>query len=212
MKLTSTDLADRHPIPEVNAFGKFDATSNVALSANISPQLTIVDAPEGTRSFAILCVDIDVPSAGDDVNKAGRTVPHSLPRVDFYHWVLVDLPASVNEVSAGEFAEGVVARGKPGPDGGPHGVRQGLNDYTGWFAGDSDMEGQYFGYDGPCPPWNDELVHRYRLSVYALDCARCAVDGDFTGADVLLAIDGHVLAKAELLATYKIYPEARPHD
>ena len=48
----------------------------------------------GTKSFAIVCHDPDVPSKGDDVNQEGRRVPASLPRVDFFHWVLVDLPAS----------------------------------------------------------------------------------------------------------------------
>ena len=48
--------------------------------------------PAGTRSFAIICHDPDVPSQGDDVNQEGRVVPATLPRVDFFHWVLVDLP------------------------------------------------------------------------------------------------------------------------
>ena len=55
-----------------------------------------VDAtcPPGTRSLALVCHDPDVPSRGDDVNKEGRTVPASLPRVDFFHWALIDLPPS----------------------------------------------------------------------------------------------------------------------
>jgi phosphatidylethanolamine-binding protein (PEBP) family uncharacterized protein len=45
----------------------------------------------------------------------------------------------------------------------------------GWFAGDNDMRGDYYGYDGPCPPWNDEIVHRYVFTLFALDVAeaRC---------------------------------------
>ena len=31
------------------------------------------------------------------------------------------------------------------------------------------MSGDYFGYDGPCPPWNDSIVHHYVFTVYALD-------------------------------------------
>ena len=34
------------------------------------------------------------------------------------------------------------------------------------------MFGDYYGYDGPCPPWNDELVHRYVFTLYALDVPR----------------------------------------
>ncbi len=71
-------------------------------------------------------------------------------------------------------------RGKAGPAT-PQGTRQGINDYTGWFASDHDMNGDYYGYDGPCPPWNDSIVHRYVFTLYALDVERAAVDGKFTG-------------------------------
>ena len=60
-----------------------------------------------------------------------------------------------------------------------NGTRQGINDYTGWFAGDKDMAGNYFGYDGPCPPWNDEILHHYVFTVYALDVPRLDIAGDF---------------------------------
>jgi phosphatidylethanolamine-binding protein (PEBP) family uncharacterized protein len=94
-------------------------------------------------------------------------VPASLPRAEFSHWVLVDVAATVTEVAEGADSDGVTAHGKP-TGATDLGVR-GKNDYTGWFAGDADMEGTYGGYDGPCPPWNDELVHRYTFTVYALD-------------------------------------------
>ena len=96
---------------------------------------------------------------------------------------------------AGEFGRGFTPRGKPGPQA-PHGARQGLNDYTGWFAGNPEMAGNYFGYDGPFPPWNDSLVHHYVFTLYALDVAKCGVSGIFKGTDVLAAIKGHVLAQA----------------
>jgi hypothetical protein len=146
-----------------------------------------------------------VPSRGDDVNKEGRVVPASLPRVDFFHWVLVDLPADTPALARGEFSEGVTGRGKPGPLG-PRGARQGVNDYTGWFAGDKDMAGNYFGYDGPCPPWNDEIPHRYVFTLYALDVPRLAVDGAFAGADVRKAMLGHVLAQASITGRYTLNP------
>ena len=106
-------------------------------------------------------------------------MPASLPRVDFFHWVLIDLPPDTPPIARGEFSDGVTARGKPGPHA-PRGARQGINDYTGWFAGDKDMAGNYFGYDGPCPPWNDAIPHRYVFTLYALDVARLAVAGIFT--------------------------------
>jgi Raf kinase inhibitor-like YbhB/YbcL family protein len=208
MQLTSTSFKDGGPIPAEFAFCAVDAKTHATLSQNRSPQLAWTGAPAGTKSFAIVCHDPDVPSRGDDVNQEGRVVPATLARVDFFHWVLADLPASVTSVAAGEFASGVTARGKPGPAA-AHGARQGVNDYTGWFASDKDMSGSYFGYDGPCPPWNDEIPHRYVFTVFALDVARLAVDGAFTGAQAREAMQGHVLAQASITGRYTLNPAVK---
>jgi Raf kinase inhibitor-like YbhB/YbcL family protein len=119
--------------------------------------------------------------------------------------VLVDLPADKRSIEEGEFADGVVAGGQDA-DQGPHGTRQGLNDFTGWFSGDPEMAGNYYGYDGPAPPWNDSLLHHYVFTVYALDVDRLDVDGDFTGHDVREAMQGHILAEALLEGTYTQNP------
>jgi len=208
MQVTSTSFKDGGAIPAPLAFCKLDPASHASLSDNRSPQLAWGGAPAGTRSFAVICHDPDVPSRGDDVNQEGRVVPKSLPRVDFFHWVLVDLPASVASLAEGEFASGVTAKGKPGPAA-AHGARQGINDYTGWFAGDKDMGGQYFGYDGPCPPWNDEIAHHYVFTVFALDVERLAVDGAFTGPQAREAMQGHVLAQAAITGVYSLNPAVK---
>ena len=85
-----------------------------------------------------------------------------------------------------------------------HGARQGLNDYTGWFAGHAEMAGQYFGYDGPFPPFNDSLVHHYVFTLYALNVQRAPIDGVFTGPQVRQAIYPHVLAEATYSGTYTL--------
>ena len=172
-------------------------------SDNRSPQLSWSGVPSGTQSFAVICHDPDVPSRGDDVNQEGRVVPKTLPRVDFFHWVLVDLPASVTSLGEGEFASGVTAKGKPGPAA-AHGARQGTNDYTGWFAGDAQMGGDYSGYDGPYPPFNDLRVHRYFFRLFALDVAILDLPERFTAADVERAMQGHVLAEAAVHGTYTL--------
>src|SRR5690625_7533692 len=77
-------------------------------------------------------MDPDVPSVGDTVNQKGRTLPADMPRIDFCHWVMVDIPADVNEVTTGQCSDGVTPRGKKNPAG-PDGSRQGLNDYTGFM-------------------------------------------------------------------------------
>lgn len=208
MEVTSTSFADGGVIPAEHAFCAMDPKTHATLSQNRNPHLAWSGAPAGTRSFAIACHDPDVPSRGDDVNQEGRTVPASLARVDFFHWVLVDLPPSVTAVAAGEFSSGVTARGKPGPAA-AHGARQGINDYTGWFASDKDMGGQYCGYDGPCPPWNDEIPHHYVFTVYALDVDTLAVEGAFTGQQVREAMRGHVLAQAAITGRYTLNPTVR---
>jgi Raf kinase inhibitor-like YbhB/YbcL family protein len=207
MKLTSQSFSNGARIPERFAFGKPDPGTHVTLSDNCSPQLAWAELPAGTKSLVLICHDPDVPSRGDDVNQEGKTVPASLPRVDFSHWVLVDLKPSPAAIAEGAFASGITPRGKPGPEG-PNGTRHGLNNYTQWFEGDKDMAGKYFGYDGPCPPWNDAIVHHYHFTLYALDVERCPVSGVFTRDDVLEAIASHVLDKAVLMGTYAINPKA----
>jgi Raf kinase inhibitor-like YbhB/YbcL family protein len=205
MQLSSNSFADGQRIPGDYSFCTPDPARHVCLGSNRNPQLAWSGAPEGAKSFVVICHDPDVPSKGDDVNQEGRTVPASLPRVDFFHWVLVDLPASLSSIAEGEFSSEVTPRGKSGP-GAAHGARQGINDYTAWFAGDHDMSGDYYGYDGPCPPWNDEIVHHYVFTVYALDIERLPLDGRFGGAEVRAAMAGHILAQASLTGTYTLNP------
>ena len=138
-------------IPERFAFCQPAREGHVTLGANRSPGVAWSGAPAGTGSFALICHDPDVPSVGDDVNKEGRTISADLPRVDFYHWVLIDIPPTVSNLAEGADSDGVTAGGKP-PGATDHGTR-GVNTYTDWFAGDADMKGNYGGYDGPWPPW-----------------------------------------------------------
>jgi len=208
MQLMSSSFGHEQRIPGEFAFAVPDAAQHLKLSSNRNPHLYWSGAPSATRSLVLLCVDTDVPTRADDVNKEGRVVPADLPRTEFYHWVMVDIPTVVLEIAAGACSDGIVARGKRTPTG-PAGSRQGLNDYTGWFAGDADMGGEYFGYDGPCPPWNDELLHHYHFELYATDLVRFPLDGAFTGTDVRRAMTGHVLAEARLTGTYSLNPAVR---
>ncbi len=209
MKLWSESWINGERIPTRYAAGKPDVANGVTFSDNVSPHLAWSEVPVGTKSFALICHDFDVPSQGDDVNQPDREVPADLPRVDFFHWVLVDLPATLSAVGEGQFSDGFTAHGKPGPAVtvlGPasDAARQGLNDYTGWFAGNPDMAGDYFGYDGPFPPFNDSLIHHYVFTVYALSLERAPVEGHFTGAQVREAIYPYILAEATHSGTYTL--------
>ncbi|HET8899058.1 MAG TPA: YbhB/YbcL family Raf kinase inhibitor-like protein [Rhodanobacteraceae bacterium] len=203
MQLRSDSFDDKHPIPAEFAFGKPGAP--VALSANRNPHLAWRDAPPGTRSFVITLIDDDAPSRGDDVNQPDREVPPDLPRVEFVHWLLANVPPDCGELAAGSCSDGITARGKTVPFG-PPGSVQGQNDYTGWFAGDPDMAGTWLGYDGPCPPWNDSRIHHYHLSVLALDVARLDLASGFTLQELRAAVAGHVLATAVISGTYTLNP------
>ena len=161
--------------------------------------------PEGTASFVLLCVDPDVPTVPSMVGAEGVIIPQEQPRCDFSHWVMVDIPADVREIAEGACSDGFVVGGKQAPAG-PAGARQGINDYTGWFAGDATMAGTYRGYDGAYPPANDARVHRYFFRLFALDIATLPVDGDFTTAQVHAAMQGHILAEASIHATYSLNP------
>jgi Raf kinase inhibitor-like YbhB/YbcL family protein len=205
MKLWSNNFSDGEKIPTDFAFGKFHPENHVELSKNINPHLAWSDLPAGTQSLVLICHDPDVPSSPEDVNQEGKTVPVDLPRVDFFHWLLCDIDPNTQSIAEGTFSSNITPHGKP-PQG-PFGT-QGINNYTDWFKGDADMEGTYYGYDGPCPPWNDSIVHHYHFTLYALGAPSCKPSDNLTGPDLLEAIQGHILAQTSLIGTYTINPKA----
>jgi Raf kinase inhibitor-like YbhB/YbcL family protein len=69
------------------------------------------------------------------------------------------------------------------------------------------MGGNYFGYDGPCPPWNDEIKHHYVFTVYALNVASLPLTGAFTGSDALNAMKSHILDQASITGIYSLNPK-----
>lgn len=204
MKITSSSFQDQSVIPGQYAFAVKDPGTHITLSSNQNPHLAWSDFPKDTQSFALFCHDPDVPSKGDDVNQEGKVVPASLPRVDFYHWVLVNIPGAVQSIAAGSHSNSITAKGKSveqSPIGTP-----GINDYTAWFKGDASMEGLYFGYDGPCPPWNDAIKHHYVFTVYALNTTSVSLNGAFTGSEALAAIKPHIIAQASITGIYSLNP------
>jgi Raf kinase inhibitor-like YbhB/YbcL family protein len=213
MKIWSDSFTEGDMIPPRCAFAEMDPGTHIRLSTNRSPHIAWDEVPAGTQSLVLLMHDIDVPTDGSDVNQAGRTVSDALPRTDFYHWSLVDIPVCLKSFPEGKFSDMVTPGGKKGPlvpftikNGTEHQLRHGVNDYTGWFANDPDMAGEYYGYDGPCPPWNDERVHTYVLTLYALDIPRLPLVGRFTCKEVSLAINGHILDEAKIFGVYSLNP------
>ena len=200
MRIWSGSFEHRGAIPAEFAMGRADG-----FAANRNPHLAWDDVPEGTRSFALLCIDPDAPTVPETVGRDDLQIPVEQPRGDFVHWAVAGIAPQVREIAAGSCSDGITAKGKQAPPG-PAGARQGLNDYTGWFAGDAQLGGDYFGYDGPYPPFNDLRVHRYFFRLFALDTATLDLPGRFTATDVQRAMRGHVLAEAAVYGTYPINP------
>jgi Raf kinase inhibitor-like YbhB/YbcL family protein len=100
------------------------------------------------------------------------------PRGTWTHWVLFNLPPNVSELAEGQFAIGNAADG----------VRQGKNDFG------------KLGYGGPAPPRGKP--HHYYFKLYALDTA-LKLPAGATRAELLSAIQGHVLDEAEYMGTYQ---------
>ena len=201
--VVSDSFREGERVPDAYAFGVPDGEGKAAAEGgNRSPHLRWSGAPEGTRSFALLVVDPDVPADASDVNQEGKTLPEDAERTDFAHWLLVDIPAATNELPEAAGSDGIVVGGKP-TGRTAHGVT-GVNSYTDFLAGDPEMSGTYGGYDGPFPPWNDERLHHYHFTVYALDVESLGLQGDFTLDEAREAIEGHVLDQGELVATYTL--------
>ena len=198
MHLASASFQHRARIPAEFALGAPDG-----FGGNRNPELHWDDVPAGARSFALLCIDTDAPTDAATVGSDDMEIPVEQPRAEFVHWAMVDIAADERSVAAGSCSDGVTAHGKRTPPG-PRGARQGLNDYTGWFAGNADMDGDYLGYDGPYPPGNDLRLHRYFFRLFALDVERLELPERFTAADVFRAMHGHVLDEAALEGTYSL--------
>ena len=206
MTLTVEEARQNARAPSSIAFCTPASTEHVRLGINRSPALRWTAPPAGTRSLALLMFDDDVPTEAKDVNNEGRRIAAMAPRRRFYHWTVADLPAVRRSIAAGVGGSGVAPHGRSAGSG-PG--RAGINDYTGFLAGNAAMAGTYRGYDGPCPPWNDERTHRYVVRILALDGPRLSLKDGFTGAQFEQAARGHVLASGSTALTYKTRQPAR---
>ena len=132
---------------------------------NKSPQLSWTGAPAGTRSFALTCFDPDAPTGSG-----------------FWHWVVVNIPASVTELKldAGNPKAGLL----------PKGALQTRTDL-----------GQT-GYLGPAPP-PGHGPHRYIFTIFAVKEEKLPVDADTSAAVVGFNLHFNTLEKATLTGMFK---------
>lgn len=192
------------PIPGQYALCVPADQGHVTRGPDKNPSISWSKGPDGTKSYVVLVSDSDSPSVRTEMNQDGKIVAADLPRLTFYHYVLVDIPPTVTQIAEGAEADGVVAHGRPATPASV-GVR-GVNLYTRVFATNEQMKGAYYGYDGPCPPFNDARVHHYHFAVYALDVPSLNLSGPFDGNAAISAMYGHILAAGTVTGTYTLNP------
>ena len=149
--VTSTTVGDG------DAWPAEQLASGVPGGRDVSPQLSWSGAPEGTRSYAVTIYDPDAPTGSG-----------------FWHWIVIDIPASVTSLPAGA--------GTADGSGLPAGAFQVRNDY-----GTKD-------FGGAAPPAGDE-PHRYVFAVHALDVETLGIDSDVTPAVAGFNLRFHTIAR-----------------
>ncbi|MFZ1108942.1 MAG: YbhB/YbcL family Raf kinase inhibitor-like protein [Rhodomicrobium sp.] len=167
---------------------------------DISPAVSWSQGPAGTKSYVLIMTDLDVPNDLSLINKAGVTLTPSTPRVPFIHWVLIDIPPGIAHLDKGVEGSEFIAKGKAFGHT-DHGIR-GLNVFSHFYPEGSPFAGPHAGYDGPCPPLNDTVTHRYVTDIYALDVASLGLSGQFYGEAALEKMKGHLLASGRANAGY----------
>ena len=201
MQVDVQNIDDGKRIPEKYATCVPDDKTHTKPGPDVSPEVKWTPGPRGTRSYALLVHDTDVPK---DFSKANKKKPlkADAPRRDaFFHWVLVNIPESVTMIGTGTEGRGPGGEGKAVGNT-AYGVR-GANDVSALHGA------PHGGYDGPCPPWNDLRLHHYHFTLYALDIAHLDLPHGFTGAQALEAMRGHVLAQSGVTGTFSQNPKVK---
>jgi hypothetical protein len=205
LKVTVDSFKPGTLMPNKYAFCAPAAQGHTTGGANVNPSVSWSKGPRGTKSYVVILSDPRSPAEHRELmNKEGVTMGPEVQRHAFYHWVLVDIPAKVRSIKEGADSNARVLHGKPAT---PSAVGvKGLNDYTKVTAANDAMKGQYYGYDGFCPPWNDTVVHDYHFTVYALSVPSLGLPKDFDGPAAQDAMKGKILAQGEELGLYTQNP------
>ena len=204
LKVQVDALKSGHQISTKYGFCMADGKGNAMAAPDRSPRIAWSKGPAGTKSYAVMLYDTDSPAEHRELmNQKGQMLTAAVKRKVFIHMVVVDVPFNVLSLVEGAESDGRVVHGKQAPAKiGVHGA----NSFTQATAANAALKGTYYGYDGPCPPWNDQNAHHYHFAVYALSVPSLGLSGDFGGEAALAAMQGKVLAQGELLGLYSTTP------
>jgi Raf kinase inhibitor-like YbhB/YbcL family protein len=159
LTVTSDDIEHGEALPNAHVADVMGCTGE-----NLSPHLHWEGAPEGTQSYAVTCFDPDAPTGSG-----------------FWHWVVFDIPVSVNELPRGA--------GSDDKAGLPGGAKHARNDLG---------AAEYVG-SAPPPGHGD---HRYVFTVHALGVPTLDIDADASAAIVGFNLTFNTLARGSIVATY----------
>lgn len=156
-QLTSKNLKDGGTLPEAQVYNGFGYSGG-----NVSPHLAWEGAPAGTKSFVLTMYDPDAPTGSG-----------------WWHWVIINLPASVKELSEGSGS---------GKGALPKGALQTRTDFGAP------------GYGGAAPPPGSK--HRYVFTIHALKIEHLDLDENASAALVGFMTNMNSLGKATLTVTF----------
>ncbi|MGX5697118.1 YbhB/YbcL family Raf kinase inhibitor-like protein [Agromyces soli] len=152
------------------------ACSGFPFSGTVSPQLQWGTAPAGTASWVVLM---------HDELSATPNTSYDQAQSDWAHWGVYNIPVATTSLVRNASATGALGGGT-----------QAANEWNSMSGGEQR-------YLGPCPPSGD---HDYFFTVYALDATitptPTGVGGAVTTADMLAAMQGHILDQGDLQTTF----------
>lgn len=180
-KTTPPDAMPR-PAPSDLAINLVEADASIEVTASFAPDETIPVKHGAEGDNASPRLDWTGAPEGTKSFVVIADDPDAAEPKPFVHWVIYDIPASEAGLREGLPTDPVLQD--------PKGTKQGVN-----------SKGQT-GYLGPRPPLGDP-AHHYHFQVFALDVDSLGLDPGKTRAEVLGAMEGHVLAEGEIVGLYE---------